>query len=71
MHNANSRKWSGEIMLINEEVQGRGSHGRGRHVGEREKRFIKNDMSGENNAIQLELETPIAFVFRGVAEEDA
>jgi hypothetical protein len=51
-------------MLIDEEVQGGESHGRGGHVGERKEGFIKNDMSRNKNTIRLELETPIAFVFR-------
>jgi hypothetical protein len=70
MHKASSRNWSGEFMLINEEVQCGGGHGCGGHVGEWQEGFIKNDMSRNKNAIRLELETPIAFVFREVAEED-
>jgi hypothetical protein len=58
-------------MLINQEVQGGGCHGRGGHVGEREEGFIKNDTSRDEDAIRLELETLIVFVFRGVAEENA
>jgi hypothetical protein len=58
-------------MIIDEKIQGRGCHGRGRHVRERKKRFIKNDMSRNKNAIRLKLETSIAFVFRGLAEENA
>jgi hypothetical protein len=58
-------------MLINQEVQGGGRHGRGGHVGERDEGFIKNDMSRDEDAIRLELETPIAIMFQGVAEENA
>lgn len=58
-------------MIINEKIQGGGSHGCDRHVGERKRGFIKDDMSRNENAIRLKLETPIAFVFRGVAEENA
>ena len=57
-------------MLINQEVQGGGCYGCGGHVGERENGFIKNDMSRDVDAIRLKLETPIALVFRGVAEEN-
>jgi len=46
-----SRKWSGEIIFINQKIQGGWCHGRSGHVGERKKRFIKNDMSGDDNAI--------------------
>jgi hypothetical protein len=50
-------------MLINQEVQGGGHHERGGHVGEREEGFFKNDMSRDEDAIRLKLETPIVFVF--------
>jgi hypothetical protein len=58
-------------LLVSKKVQGGGCHGRGRHVGKREEAFIKNDMSGGDDAIRLKLETPIAFVFQGVAEKNA
>lgn len=67
----NSRNQSGEIMFINKEIQGGGSHGRGGHIGEGEKGFVKDDMSGNKNAVRLELKTSIAFVFGRVAEEHA
>ena len=58
-------------MIIDEKVQGGGCHGCARHVGEREKGFIKNDMSRNKNAVRLKLEASIAFVLRGVPEENA
>jgi hypothetical protein len=57
-------------MFIKEKIQGGGCHGSGRHVGEREG-LIKNDMSRNKNVVRLELETPIAFVFRGIADKNA
>ena len=56
-------------MFIKEKIQGGGCHGSGRHVGERKEGLVKNDMSRNMNAVRLELETPIAFVFRGIAEK--
>jgi hypothetical protein len=66
-----SRNGSGEITVISKKVQGGGCHGRGRHVGEGEEGFVKNDMSRNEDAIRRELETMIAFVFGGVAKENA
>jgi hypothetical protein len=70
MHKACSRNRSGEIMFIKKKIQGGGCHGCGRHVGEGKEGLVKNDMSRDENAIRLELETPIVFVFRGIAKED-
>jgi hypothetical protein len=70
MHKPCSRDRSGEILFIKKKIQGGGCHGCGRQVGEGEEGLVKDDMSRNENAIRLELETPIAFVFRGVAEED-
>jgi len=38
-------------------------------MAEKGKRFIKNDMLGDENAIGLEFKTPIALVFRGIPKE--
>jgi hypothetical protein len=69
MHKWSSRNQSSQIILIKKEVQGGGCHGRGRHVGEGEGGFIKDDMARNKNAVRLKLQTSVAFVFGGVTEE--
>jgi hypothetical protein len=71
MHRTGSRNWGGKIIIISEKIQGGWCHGCGGHVGEREKGFMKDDMSGDENAIRLKLKAAIAFMLRGVAEENA
>jgi hypothetical protein len=54
MHRTGSRNWGGKIIIISEKIQGGWCHGCGGHVGEREKGFIKDDMSRDENAIEAQ-----------------
>jgi hypothetical protein len=61
MHKLSSRNRSGEIILIEKEVQGRGHQLRGGHIGEGEEGFVKDDISRNKNVVRLKLKTLVAL----------
>ena len=71
-HRTGSRNWGGKIIILIEKlkIQGRWCHGCGGHVRERETGFIKDDMSGDENAIRLKFKAAVTFMLQGVAEEN-